>query len=96
MKMTSVSELKAKLSAYLERVQQGEDLLVTDRGRVIARITPVAGDLLEEDRRRALVQSGRVRPPTASLPQSFWDAPRAKDPDGRSISAIIDERTEGR
>ena len=94
--MTSVSDLKARLSAYLDTVRQGEDVLITDRGEAIARITPVDGALLEDGRRAALVRSGQVRPPTTALPQSFWDAPRARDSAGRSLGAIIEERDEGR
>ncbi len=36
-----VRELKAHLSASLKRVQAGERLTVTDRGRAIARLVPV-------------------------------------------------------
>ena len=64
MTTTSISELKARLSAYLDAVRQGDEVLVTDRGRVIARLSPVTGDLLEESRRELLIRSGRVRPPT--------------------------------
>jgi prevent-host-death family protein len=37
-----VRELKAHLSACLRRVQQGEHLTVTDRGRPIATLSPAA------------------------------------------------------
>lgn len=36
-----VRELKASLSAYLRRVRRGESLVITDRGRAVARIFPV-------------------------------------------------------
>lgn len=36
-----VRELKASLSAHLHRVRRGESVLVTDRGRPVARIVPV-------------------------------------------------------
>jgi prevent-host-death family protein len=36
-----VRELKAHLSEYLKRVQTGERLTITDRGRAIALLTPV-------------------------------------------------------
>ncbi len=35
-----VRELKAKLSEYLERVAAGEVVVVTDRGRPVARLVP--------------------------------------------------------
>ena len=33
-------ELKARLSEYLARVTDGEDVVVTDRGRPVARLVP--------------------------------------------------------
>ena len=40
--MTSVRELKAKLSRYLKRAAAGEEVTVTSRGRPIARVVPAA------------------------------------------------------
>ena len=44
---TGVKELKNKLSYYLREVKKGEKILVTERERVIATITPV--ERAEED-----------------------------------------------
>lgn len=95
MTTTSISELKARLSAYLDMVRQGDEVLVTDRGRVIARLAPVKGKLLDESRREVLIRSGRVRPPTAALPRGFFKAPRPKDSMGLSLAALLEERREG-
>jgi prevent-host-death family protein len=95
MTTTSISELKARLSAYLDIVRQGDDVLVTDRGRVIARLAPVSGDVSDDSRRGALIRSGRIRPATARLPKGFWAAPRPRDAEGRSLAALLDERAEG-
>ncbi|HSU96453.1 MAG TPA: type II toxin-antitoxin system prevent-host-death family antitoxin [Gemmatimonadaceae bacterium] len=95
MTTTSISELKARLSAYLDIVRQGDEVLVTDRGRVIARLAPVGGKVLDDSRRDALIRSGRMRPATARLPRNFWAKPRPRDADGRSLSALLDERAEG-
>ena len=95
MTRTSISELKAKLSAYLDIVRQGEDVLVTDRGRVIARLSPVKGELLEESRRDTLIRSGKLREPTSKLPKGFWTTARPLDKTGRSLAAILEERSEG-
>jgi len=38
-----VRELKAKLSEYLGLVASGEDVVVTDRGRPVARLVPIEG-----------------------------------------------------
>ena len=41
MKRAKISELKAKLSAYLRNVRNGETVLVMDRTTPIAKLTPI-------------------------------------------------------
>ena len=43
MKTTAISDLKAHLSEYLNQVKSGNEILVTDRGKPVARIVPVSG-----------------------------------------------------
>jgi prevent-host-death family protein len=38
-----IRELRGSLSEYLARVRAGDELVVTDRGKAIARIVPIAG-----------------------------------------------------
>jgi prevent-host-death family protein len=40
MRVVNIRELKARLSAYLREVDRGEEFLVTDRSRVVARLGP--------------------------------------------------------
>jgi len=40
----AVRELRQNLSRYLDRVKAGEELVVTERGREVARLTPFASD----------------------------------------------------
>ena len=42
MKTATVSKLKASLSEYLRQVKAGEEVLVTERGRPIAKLAPAA------------------------------------------------------
>ena len=56
-----VRELKNQLSRYLARVQEGEEVIVTERGRPVARISALDHS---DDRLAALIASGVVRPPT--------------------------------
>lgn len=44
MTRANVSELKAKLSAYLGRVRRGEAIEVVDRKTPVARLVPIASD----------------------------------------------------
>jgi len=55
--------VKNHLSAYLKRVRDGEEIVITDRGRPVARLTSVEPDV---DRLRALIEQGVVKPAAAS------------------------------
>jgi len=57
----AVRELKAKLSAYLQRAAGGEMITVTDRGRPIA----VLGPVIETVDLSAAVAAGWVTPATS-------------------------------
>jgi prevent-host-death family protein len=54
-----VRELHDRLSEHLDRVEHGADIVVTRRGKPIARLSAVAG----EDPFDALVARGLIRPP---------------------------------
>jgi len=43
-----VRELRQNLSRYLDRVKDGEELVVTEHGREVARLVPVATDAYAE------------------------------------------------
>ena len=58
-----IRELKDHLSRYLDRVREGEDIVVTDRGHPVARLTSVDAST---DRLAGLIASGRVQAPTAT------------------------------
>lgn len=62
-KKVGVRELKNSLSAYLDRVQAGEEIIVTAHGRPVARITPLSP---ETDRLAELISAGLVIPSTQS------------------------------
>ena len=91
-----IATLKARLSEYLDAVKAGEEILVTDRGRPVARLTPIGGRDRAETRTAELVRTGTVRPPSAPLGKNFWRLPRPKDPEGRVLAALLDERAESR
>lgn len=44
----AVRELRQNLSRYLDRVKAGESLVVTERGREVARLIPFASDAYAE------------------------------------------------
>ena len=59
MTRVSVSELRQHLPAFLKRVQAGEELQVTSRGRIMARVAPEQ-DPAEEGRQWLLNLRDRV------------------------------------
>lgn len=79
-----VETLKARLSEYLERAREGEQILITERGRSIALLVPIEGS---ETVKRAwkLVESG-VASWKGGKPQGSHPRPRVK---GKSASAIV-------
>ena len=57
-----IRELRDHLSKYLDRVRRGEELTVTDRGRAIARVVPVAQPRAYD----RLVSEGLIEPAEAT------------------------------
>lgn len=93
MKTISVSDLKARLSESLRIVKAGERLVVTERGRPIAVLGPAGAGA--DDPIARLEAAGLVRVGTRRLPRGFWDMPRPKDPEGKVLRAVLQEREEG-
>lgn len=96
MKQASIASLKARLSEYLAAAKAGEEIIVTDRGRPVARLGPISAIAQREARVSALVRAGLARPAARKLPADFWSRPRVADPKGRVLAALIGERAEGR
>jgi prevent-host-death family protein len=94
MKQTSISDLKARLSSYLDAVREGEEVLVTDRGRPIARIVRVRGAEHRESRNDLLVRAGRLRPPLGRVPKDLYTRTLPDDAEGKTLEALLDERSE--
>jgi prevent-host-death family protein len=91
-----ITRLKARLSEYLKAVKAGGEIIVTERGRPIARIARVAGDALQDPRTAELVRLGLATPASRPLPPDFWQLARPRDPKGRVLAALLKERGEER
>jgi prevent-host-death family protein len=97
MKSTAVSELKASLSHYLTMVKAGEEILITDRGRPIAKIVPLRKDDLQiPPHLKELERAGLIRSGSGRINKEFWKLPRPSDPKGLAIKALLEERQESR
>ncbi len=61
MRTVNISTLKAKLSAHLDMVRNGEEVLVCDRNKPVARIIPCT-TVDESERERRLIARGVLVP----------------------------------
>ena len=72
-----IAELKALLSETLARVKAGEEVLITEHSRPIARLVPLSA-VTPVAATRDLVRTGLVRAPEKPWDDSFWKLPRAR------------------
>ena len=71
MKTAAVSELKARLSEYLNQVKAGMEVLITDRGKPVARLVPIPRS---KDLKESLVRmekQGLIRLGSGKLPKDW-------------------------
>ena len=95
MKTATVSKLKASLSEYLRQVKAGEEVLVTERGRPVAKLSPAKGMPTLTQHLAEMEKQGLVKCGSGKLPKGFWNLPRPKDPKGLISKAALKEREEG-
>jgi prevent-host-death family protein len=80
-----IRELREHLSRFLDEVRAGRELIVTDRGRPVARIVATSG----ESRLDELVAAGVVTMPERELDLSSFGRVRAK---GDVMEFVFDQR----
>jgi prevent-host-death family protein len=98
MRAAGIREIKNRLSEFLRLVADGETVLVTDRGRVVAQLAPppaVGAPALTEDEALArLAAAGKVRMPRRRIP-SPGAGPVGTLPPGVDLQAILDDVRSG-
>lgn len=89
MEQIGVRELRQHASKYLARVEAGEEIEVTNHGRLVARLVPVS----EKERRyRELVEQGVLKPATEPFDLAKIKAGRVTlQPGQKSLSQILEE-----
>ncbi len=86
------------MSALLRQVQEGETVMILDRGVPVARFEPVT-DWSGEGyglMARALTKSGDMLPRKVALGDDFFNLPLSEDKKAGVRSALLEERREGR
>ena len=94
MQTTTLSQLKTSLHTCLRRVKAGEEVIITERGRPIARLSPIAHPVSSPEylkNKKRILKRGEK-----PLPADFWDLPRPADPQTTVRSAVLKDREEGR
>jgi len=81
MRIVNISELKARLSAHIQLVRDGEEVLVCDRNKPVARIVPCSAND-QPERERRLITRGVLRPPLRRRGSPIsWPEPPGNIPD---------------
>lgn len=81
----TLRESKAKLSELVERASQGEDVLITVRGKVKARLTRAGGERTASDRAawveelRAFQKANRRGPVKSSIEEILSELRKDRD-----------------
>jgi prevent-host-death family protein len=84
-----IRELRQNASEYVRRAEAGETIEVTDRGRPVARLSPLPKGETLIDR---LIAEGKMTPATRKLRD--LPPPLPPIPGARPLSEIIDEMRE--
>jgi prevent-host-death family protein len=84
-----IKELKNQLSRYIGLVKRGDDVLITERGRVIARIVKeYSSSSSLRQALQPLILKGQVLMPTRDIKR---DVPRPIELPGKAVSDIVVE-----
>lgn len=93
----NISSLKNELSAVLRRVRKGEDALVLDRDRPVAKISSVrAADHIRNDKDliNELEKRGIIKKATKKLPKDWFKKHPPLRIKGSAVRALLKEREE--
>jgi len=96
METAAVSKLKAHLSDYLNRVKAGVEVLITDRGKPVARIVPISRVKASREVFTGMEKQGLIKLGSGKLPKGFWAMIRPEDRKGLVLKALLEERAESR
>lgn len=96
MKATGIAELKAHLSRYLDQVKSGQEVVITERGRPVAKLVPLPTAERRGARRARLARDGLLQLGSGRLRASLLKPPRGPLVGRGVLQALLAERGEGR
>jgi prevent-host-death family protein len=96
MTKVGVARLKAQLSRYLEVAKRGQEVVITERGRPVAKLVALGGRDHADSRLERLIRAGVVIPGTGRLRASLRKLPRGPRVGDGVLKALLEEREESR
>jgi prevent-host-death family protein len=92
----SIADIKARLSEYVRRVKAGHEVVITERGVPVARLTGLEVAERRATRRDRLAGTGAIKPGRGRV-RRLLQAPPEGDAGGAEVlAALLAERDEGR
>jgi prevent-host-death family protein len=94
MKRATLTETKNNLSALVDQVQHGETILILDRGRPVARLESVLGEMDDPEGRLArLERQGLLRRASVPVPREvLMERPPQASGGASALEALLAER----
>jgi len=97
MTKVGVARLKAELSRYLAVAKHGEEVVITERGRPVAKLVALRGAENPKSRLQRLARAGVLTLGKGRVRPSLRKPPRGPASAGAGVlRALLDERAEGR
>jgi prevent-host-death family protein len=91
-----VAQVKARLSEFVRRVKAGNEVVITERGVPVARLTGLELAERRATRRERLANTGAVKPGRGRVRRLLQTPPVGEDVGGDVLAALLHERDEGR
>jgi prevent-host-death family protein len=91
----SVREIKNRMSEYLRRVQAGEEIVITSRGRPVARLAPLSESWQASQSEEELIRRFRALPWVRPARDRRHEPPKALlriAPGEQTLAEIVSEQ----
>jgi prevent-host-death family protein len=95
MEKATISELKNKLSAYLQKVRSGQVVVIYDRDQPVARLERIESAARPDDHLVRLERAGLLERARKPVPLKLLRAAPPR-PSRSVVEALLRERREGR
>lgn len=90
----SIADVKARLSEFVRRAKAGNEVVITDRGIPVARLTGLEIAERRATRRDRLARAGTVKPGKGRVRRALQTPPVGDDVGADVLTALLAERGE--